>query len=246
MITILSPAKNIDLKSFEGFSFEKPMFYDEAKKIHSYLHSLEPVDIESIMKVNSKIAFNTFCNIKDFDIDKNKAHALNSYDGLVFKNINAKDFTKEDVLFANDHLRILSGLYGVLNPLTSIQPYRLEMGCKISIEDFKDLYKFWQDKIYQELYKNNDIILNLASKEYSKVVTSFLKPNDKFINVDFLVLKNGKYKTVATLAKMARGQMVRYIIKNKIDTIEPLKDFYFDVFSFNENLSNETNLIFTN
>lgn len=246
MITILSPAKNIDLKSFENFSFEKPLFYDEAKIIHRHLYNLEPVDIESIMKVNNKIAFNTFCNIKDFNIDKDKAHALNSYDGLVFKNINTKDFIEEDVSFANKHLRILSGLYGVLTPLTSIQPYRLEMGCKLSIDDKKDLYKFWKDKIYQELYKNNDTIINLASKEYSKTITPFLTSKDKFINIDFLVFKNGKYKTVATLAKMARGQMVRYIIKNKIDNIESLKDFYFDIFSFNEHLSNETNLIFTN
>ena len=198
------------------------------------------------MKVNKEIAFKTFANIKDFKISKNRGHALKCYDGLVFKNIGVEDFDYDDINFANNHLRILSGFYGILKPLTSIQPYRLEMGCKIEIDNYKNLYKFWQDKIYNNIISLNEPIINLASKEYSKTITPYLKDSDKFINIDFLMFKNGKYKAVATSAKMARGQMTRYIIKNKITNIELLKDFYYDVYQYNQHLSNETNFVFTN
>lgn len=246
MIVILSPAKNMNIQSFNQMAFEKPIFYEETNKIVERLSSLEPQDIESIMKVNKEIAFKTFCNLKDFHIDKQKGHALKCYDGLVFKNICVDDFDNNDINFANDTIRILSGLYGVLKPLTYIQPYRLEMACKINIEDSKNLYKFWNDKIYKEIASNNKPIINLASKEYSKVITPFLKDSDIFINIDFLSFKNGKYKTVATSAKMARGQMARYIVKNKIKNIEKLKEFCYDNYQYNEYLSDETNIIFTN
>ena len=246
IIVILSPAKNMNIKNFEQFPFEKPIFYEDTKQIFKTLNNIEPQDIESIMKVNKEIAFKTFCNFKDFNIDKKQGHALKCYDGLVFKHIGVEDFNNEDIIFANNVIRILSGFYGVLKPLTYIQPYRLEMGCKISINNNKNLYKFWNDKIYNEIIKTNQPIINLASKEYSKTITPFLKSNDTFINIDFLTFKNGKYKTVATSAKMARGQMTRYIIKNKIKNIEQLKDFYYDNYQYNEHLSNETNIIFSN
>ena len=246
MVIILSPTKNMNIKHFQDLDFEKPIFYEETKQIHNNLYDFEPHHIESIMKVNKDIALKTFCNIKDFDIDKKQGHALKCYDGLVFKNIGVEDFNMEDINFANEHLRILSGFYGILKPLTYIQPYRLEMGLKIPIDDSKNLYSFWKDKIYKEISSINKPIINLASKEYSKAITPFLKSTDTFINIDFLIFKNGKYKAVATSAKMARGQMTRYIIKNKIDNIEKLKDFYYDVYQYNENLSDENNLVFTN
>nr|WP_317356765.1 peroxide stress protein YaaA [uncultured Tyzzerella sp.] len=245
MVIILSPAKNMNIRSFENFDFEKPIFIQEIEKINSFLNKLEPHHIQSIMKVNNDITLKTFANIKDFNIN-NEGHALNSYDGLVFKNIGVDDFTYEDIAFANKHLRILSGLYGVLSPLTAIKPYRLEMGCKLEIDDNKNLYKFWQDKIYKQIINLNMPIINLASKEYSKTITNYLKDSDKFINIDFLIFKNGKYKSVATSAKMARGQMTRYIIKNKITDVSLLKDFYYDIYQYNENLSSQNNLIFTN
>lgn len=245
MVIILSPAKNMNIKSFQNFDFESPIFNKEIEKIHSFLNKLEPHHIQSIMKVNNDISIKTFINIKDFNINK-EGHALNSYDGLVFKHIGVDDFTYEDITFANKHLRILSGFYGVLTPLTAIKPYRLEMGCKLNMDDYKNLYKFWQDKIYKQIVNLNMPIINLASKEYSKTITPYLKNSDKFIDIDFLIFKNGKYKSVATSAKMARGQMTRYIIKNKITNIDLLKDFHYDIYQYNENLSNQNNIIFTN
>ncbi|WP_250277348.1 peroxide stress protein YaaA [[Clostridium] colinum] len=246
MVIILSPAKNIKIRNFEGFDFEEPIFYKETKQIYNNLNTLEPHNIESIMKVNKEIAFKTFINIKDFNIDKKQGHALKSYDGLVFKNIEVEKFNNEDITFANEHLRILSGFYGVLKPLTYIQPYRLEMGCKISIDNAKNLYEFWEDKIYKKISSINEPIVNLASKEYSKTITPFLKSTDKFINIDFFIFKNGKYRTVATSAKMARGQMTKFIIKNKINDIEKIKDFYYNEYQYNKNLSNDNNFVFTN
>lgn len=246
MIAILSPAKNINIGKFENFEFEEPIFLNQALKINNNLKSLQPKDIETIMKVNSDIAFKTFRNLQDFNINIKNSHALKSYDGLVFKNINTKDFTNEDIYFANKTIRILSGLYGVLKPLDFIQNYRLEMGLKINIEDCKNLYDFWKDKIYNEIFKERKTVINLASKEYTKTICPFLKQNDKFINIDFLIFKNGKYKTVATSAKMARGKMARYIIKNRIEDKDLLKKFYFEDYSYNEYLSNDNNFIFSN
>lgn len=244
MIVILSPAKNMKINSFSDVGFEKPIFYDEINIIVEHLRKLSPQEIEKVMKVNGDIAFRVFSYFKEFNIDEKNTHALACYDGLVFKNIDVTNFDKDDILFANEHIKILSGVYGILSAFTYIQPYRLEMGSKVLI-DGNNLYNFWGDKIYNELYKNNDVVLNLASNEYSKVVTKFLKDDDKFINVDFLVFKDGKYKTVATSAKIARGQMSNYIIKNKINNVNELKYFYNDTYKYNEMLSNENNLIFT-
>lgn len=246
MLIILSPAKNMNISTFEKFKFDTPIFINEINTIHNKLKTLNPQDIEKLMKVNQDIGFKSFVNFQNFDINLKNAHALKCYDGLVFKNINTQDFNEKDIVFANNHIRILSGFYGVLTPLTYISPYRLEMGLKIQIENSKNLYDFWQNKIYKEIFKNNEIVINLASKEYTKCIVPFLKNNDNFINVDFITFKNGKYKTLATSAKIARGKMTRFIVKNKIDNIKDLKEFYCDEYSFNEALSNDKNFIFTN
>lgn len=244
MKLILSPAKNMSIRSFENIDKKRPIFQEETLNILEELRQYEPYQLESLMKINPEIALKAFCNFKDFDINQLGGHSLISYDGLVFKNINALDFSKEDIIFAEKNLRILSGFYGVLTPCTNILTYRLEMQCKLCIGDKKDLYKFWGDKIYNEIYKDTDIILNLASKEYYKTITPFLNNDKKMITVDFFVNKNGKNKVIATSAKMARGQMARYIIKNKIENIEDIKEFTFDNYNYNEYLSSEENIVF--
>lgn len=244
MKVILSPAKNIKIRKFENIDIKQPIFKNEILEIIEKLKKYEPYELESLMKINPEIALNTFFNISDFDIKNIGGHALASYDGLVFKNINPIDFNKEEILFAENMILILSGLYGLLTPCTNIIKYRLEMQCKIEIHNNKNLYKFWDNKIYNELYKNTDTVLNLASKEYYKTITPFLKNNQKFITVDFLVNKNGKHKVIATSAKIARGQMTRYIIKNKIDRIEDIKEFTFDNYIYNEYLSSNENIVF--
>ena len=247
MISIISPAKNMRNIKINNISPKtlgaNRFFTKETKEIIQVLKSLSPWDIQSLMKVNEKIAFQSYAYFQDFNFEKEGVCGLLGYDGLVFKNIKAEEFSKEDFEFANDNIKILDAFYGIVNPLDEVLPYRLEMQYPIKIED-KNLYKFWNDKIYNKLYSEDNVIVNLASEEYAKVVRKFLKEDDIFIDIDFKVYKNGKLKTLATLAKIARGQMVKYIVENKINNPEDLKNFNFDNYKFSHNLSTNRKFVF--
>lgn len=247
MISIISPAKNMRNLKIDNVNpkviGKERYFTRETKKIINLLKDLTPWDIQSLMKVNEKIALQSYAYFQDFDFDEQGVCGLLAYDGLVFKNIKAEDFTKEDFDYANKHIKILDAFYGIVNPLDDILPYRLEMQYPIKIQD-NNLYKFWDDKIYKKLYSEDKVIINLASEEYAKTVRRFLSEGDTFIDIDFKVNKNGKLKTLATLAKMARGQMIKYIVYNKIDNPEDLKNFEFNNFKYCDNLSNSKKFVF--
>lgn len=247
MISIISPAKNMRNIKINNISPKtlgvNRYFTRETKEIIQVLKSLSPSDIQSLMKVNEKIAFQSYAYFQDFNFQEEGVCGLLAYDGLVFKNIKAEDFSNEDFGFTNDHIKILDAFYGIVNPLDEVLPYRLEMQYPIKIDD-KSLYKFWNDKIYNKLYSDDNVIVNLASEEYAKVVRKFLKEDDIFIDIDFKVHKDGKLKTLATLAKIARGQMIKYIVENKINNPEDLKNFSFDNYKFSHNLSTSRKFVF--
>ena len=247
MISIISPAKNMRNLKIDNIKpkmyGESRFFTNETKEIINELKKLTPWDIQSIMKVNEKIAFQSYAYFQDFNFDEEGVCGLLAYDGLVFKNIKAEEFTSEDFDFANNHVRILDAFYGIVNPLDGVLPYRLEMQYKININD-KNLYKFWGDKLYKKLYSEDKVIINLASEEYAKAVRGFLDKDDIFIDIDFKIHKDGKLKTMATYAKMARGQMIKYIIENKINNPEDLKDFTFNGYKFDHNLSTNKKFVF--
>ena len=247
MIAIISPAKNMRNLKIDNINPQiigkERYFTKETDEIIRVLKDLTPWDIQSVMKVNEKIALQSYAYFQDFNFNDKGVCGLLAYDGLVFKNIKAEDFTKEDFDYANKHIRILDAFYGMVNPLDDILPYRLEMQYPIKIQG-NNLYKFWGDKIYNKLYSEDNVIVNLASEEYAKTVRRFLNEEDIFIDIDFKVNKDGKLKTLATLAKMARGQMVKYIIENKIDNPEDLKNFTFNSFKFCSNLSTPRKFVF--
>ena len=247
MIAIISPAKNMRNLKIDNINPQiigkERYFTKETEEIIRVLKDLTPWDIQSLMKVNEKIALQSYAYFQDFNFNDKGVCGLLAYDGLVFKNIKAEDFTKEDFDYANKHIRILDAFYGMVNPLDDILPYRLEMQYSIKIQG-NNLYKFWDDKIYNKLYSEDNVIVNLASEEYAKTVRRFLNEEDIFIDIDFKVNKDGKLKTLATLAKMARGQMVKYIIENKIDNPEDLKDFTFNSFKYCSNLSTSKKFVF--
>ena len=247
MIAIISPAKNMRNLKIDNINPQiigkERYFTKETDEIIRVLKDLTPWDIQSVMKVNEKIALQSYAYFQDFNFNDKGVCGLLAYDGLVFKNIKAEDFTKEDFDYANKHIRILDAFYGMVNPLDDILPYRLEMQYPIKIQG-NNLYKFWDDKIYKKLYSEDNVIVNLASEEYAKTVRRFLNEEDIFIDIDFKVNKDGKLKTLATLAKMARGQMVKYIIENKIDNPEDLKNFTFNSFKFCSNLSTPRKFVF--
>ena len=247
MISIISPAKNMRNLKIDNI---KPKIYgkyrlftEETKEIIKELRNLTPWDIQSIMKVNEKIAFQSYAYFQDFNFDEEGVCGLLAYDGLVFKNIKAEEFTSEDFDFAHNHVRILDAFYGIVNPLDGVLPYRLEMQYKININD-KNLYKFWDNKLYKKLYSEDNVIVNLASEEYAKAVRTFLDKDDIFIDIDFKIHRDGKLKTMATWAKMARGQMIKYIVENRINNPEDLKDFTFNGYKFDTTLSTDKKYVF--
>ena len=174
MKVIISPAKKMKIVYDENKKITEPVFYKKAAVLAKKIRKLDPMEIEHIMKVNPKIAMEAFIYYNDFFDFKHEIPAILSYNGLQYTHIKAEDFSDEEAEFANETLRIVSGLYGILKPYDGICPYRLEMQCKLDING-KNLYKYWSNNIYKELFKDKEEVINLASGEYSKVVSPYLK-----------------------------------------------------------------------
>ena len=180
-------------------------------------------------------------------VSSGSSFCLLSFTGEVYSGINAKEYSNQELGEAQNRLRILSGLYGVLKPLDLIQPYRLEMGTKLKVGRKDNLYKFWDDNVAKALNEelaDDELLINLASSEYFKVIPKKVLKVPMITPV-FKDFKNGQYKTIMTFAKKARGLMVRYIIDNNIKTIEELKSFDVENYRFSEEMSSETELVFT-
>lgn len=242
MRTIISPAKNMKVRTREGLTLSNCRFPEKTETVIGTLKKCTPWDLESYMKINEKLAGEAFADIQAFSMEKEGTAAILTYDGLVFKHMDAVNWDLDTLQYAQEHLRILSACYGALGALDGIQPYRLEMQCKIPIEE-QNLYAFWGDTIYQEVYRDEEIVLNLASEEYAKCVRKYAK-KDYLIDVEFLNMHKGKLKTLATLAKMARGHMVRYVMENQIENPEDIKKFDWNGYVYEESLSNGTKYVF--
>lgn len=253
MIIILSPAKTLKMeKAINTNLYTKPLFIKEASALIKELVKYSPPEMEGLMKVNSKLAQQNFIrHIKweeKHDLS-NAKQALLAYDGAVFQGIRSGELSDQQLSFANDHLIILSGLYGALRPLDLIEPYRLEMGTKLKNKRGNDLYSFWSNKLTthlkKELHKQKDnILIDLASKEYSSVI-DMSKINIKVITPVFKDYKNGTHKVITIYAKRARGLMSRFIIENNITFPSELKEFNEEGYSYNEYLSSDVEMVFT-
>ena len=239
MLILLSPAKTLDFESkFNCKKSSLPQFEKDAKKLAAEMNKFSVNDLEKLMSISKKLAELNFLRVQNFG--KNPARqALLAFDGDVYDGIEKKNYNEKDFDFAQKHLRILSGLYGILRPLDLIKPYRLEMGTKC-----KNLYDFWEEKIAREL-ENSDAttIINLASEEYFSVINS-QKISKKIINVIFKEKKNGILKIIGINAKKARGMMANFAIKNKISDPQKLKKFAAENYRFDEKLSDAKNWIF--
>lgn len=248
MLVFISPAKTMKMNKNVAIKCEKPLFEHHNKKVLKILQQLSISEIQTIMKVNDKIAAKTDENHNNIRFDDMGSAALYTYDGIQYKSMGTDLFTKDEMEYANDHIRILSGLYGILKPNTSIYPYRLEMQLKLPIENSKNLYEFWEAPIKEYLLKHekqHKIYVNLASLEYSKVIADFINQEDiDFVTCTFKVKKKDQVKVESTASKKARGLMVQYIVKNRIEEKEDLKKFNLDGFIFDEMMSTDTELIF--
>jgi cytoplasmic iron level regulating protein YaaA (DUF328/UPF0246 family) len=253
MIAILSPAKTIDFKRYgKAAQYSNPIFTEQAFILIEKLREYTPLDLGIMMKINEELSeLNFFRNIdwkKEHSIQNSKQAAL-AFSGIVYQGLKAEDFSEDQFTYANNHLRILSGLYGVLKPLDLIQPYRLEMGMKFNNPRGRDLYSFWGDIItnyFNDEFRErqDNILVNLASKEYFSAIDTKRLDADVITPV-FKEYKQGVYKNVTVHAKKARGLMSRYMIQNQISNVEELKNFQEEDYQFNKTLSTEREWVFT-
>ena len=241
---LISPAKkmNIDTDGFQGVSV--PYFIEKAEFLRNILKSMSYEELKKLWKCNDKIAALNFERLKNMDSKNALTPAILSYDGIQYKYIAPNVFTYDQLNYINEHLIILSGLYGMLRPFDGVIPYRLEMQAKLSGENFKSLYDFWGSSVADILSKETDTIINLASKEYSKVVSDNIGNNINFITCSFAQIINGKPVEKGTLCKMARGEMVRYMAENNIKDYKNIKNFNRMNFSYSDALSDESTFVF--
>ncbi len=252
MLLVLSPSKTLDLQSWPMATHTQPEMLDDTMLLAAKLKSYSPAKLQALMDISEKLAALNAQRYKDFKTPftkDNAKQALLTFKGDVYEGMDVAHYSKEDFAFAQKHLRILSGLYGLLRPLDLIQPYRLEMGIRLPNPRGKDLYAFWGDRITHAL---NDgmkghktrMLINLASEEYFKAVR--LKQLDApCLNIVFKENQKGTLKIVGLFAKRARGLMADYIIRNKIDNAEDIQNFNTEGYAFKSALSDPSHWVFT-
>lgn len=252
MLMVISPAKTLDFESpLATKRYTQPALLDESQKLINVARKLSPADISSLMHISDKLAVLNAERFNDWQPDftpDNARQAILAFKGDVYTGLQAETFSEKQFDFAQQHLRMLSGLYGLLRPLDLMMPYRLEMGIKLANPVGKDLYSFWGDKLTEALNaalaeQGDNVLINLASDEYFKAVKPKLL-NGEIIKPVFLDEKNGKFKVISFYAKKARGLMSRYIIENKLSKPAQLKTFDVDGYFFDADASKGNELVF--
>ncbi|KRW82804.1 peroxide stress protein YaaA [Marinobacter sp. P4B1] len=251
MLMIISPAKTLDYESpLVTETYTQPDYLDDACELIDQLKELEPHQVSNLMSISDKLGqlnaerFRTWHT--PFTPD-NARQAILAFKGDVYTGLDAESFSEDDFAFAQQHLRMLSGLYGLLKPLDLMQPYRLEMGTKFENKRGKDLYAFWGSKLTKALNEllaaDDKVLVNLASNEYFKSVQK--KDIDgRLVTPQFKDWKNGQYKMISFYAKKARGLMCRYAIQNRITQADDLKGFNLEGYYFSEEQSDNNNWVF--
>lgn len=253
MLFVLSPAKKLDYDSPQPINVEatQPLYIDQAAGLIDVLKEKSPDDIAKLMKLSDSLARLNVDRYqsweKKFDLD-NSRPAIFAFNGDVYEGMQAVDFNKGDLQFAQEHLLILSGLYGVLRPLDLMQPYRLEMGTKLATDNAQNLYEYWGSTMAEYInerlaHHKTKVLVNLASNEYFKSVDQKVLKHP-IVNCIFQENRDGKYKIISFNAKRARGVMARLAIKNQAQTIDDLKEYDVDGYVFDEKASNDTELYF--
>ena len=243
MKIIVSPAKKMKPDEYIDVDMTVPVFVDRAKAIIDYMKSLSFDELKTIWKCNNSVGQEAHDMIMGVNFE-NVMPAIYAYDGIAFKYIAPSVFENKECEYIQNNLRILSGVYGILKPFDGVVRYRLEMQAKMSFFGSKNLYDYWSDDIYKELTQNDDIIINLASKEYSKCVESYLDENKTFVTCIFGELCDDKISQKGVYAKMARGEMVRYLAVNDVNDIEGMKNFNGLGYEFSDKHSDDKTFVF--
>jgi len=251
MIIVISPAKNLDFHSKYDFEVTKPRLLKFTNELISNLKDKSIQDIEKLMSISTSLATlnaQRFYNFKTNPSSEHTQPAIFAFNGDVYQGLQASSFNSKKMEFAQKHLRILSGLYGILRPLDMIQPYRLEMGTQLAFDDYKTLYDYWDTKIMNLLLEdlkaqNDNIIINLASNEYFKSVNK-KEFSANIIDIEFKDFKNDQYKIISFFAKKARGLMSKYIIDNAISDPNDLKGFDYEGYYYDPVASSAQKIAF--
>lgn len=221
-----------------------PCFLDKTEFLMKYIQELTYEQAKDLWKCNDKIAKTSYEYFSNMCLTERLTPAILAYEGIQYQYMSPNVFNTEQLNYLENHLNILSGFYGILKPFDGVVRYRLEMQAPINLDGYKDLYEFWGDSLFKKLYKDTDIVLNLASNEYSKCIKNHLNDKVQFISCTFGEYKDGKIITKGTLAKMARGEMVRYMAENNVEKISEIKNFNRLGYKYNEENSNNINLVF--
>lgn len=252
MLMVISPAKTLDYETPPATPhFTQPQHLEHAQLLIDQLRDFSPAQIAELMHLSDKLAGLNAARFGSWQpafTPDNAKQALLAFKGDVYTGLNADDFSEADFDFAQQHLRMLSGLYGVLRPLDLMQPYRLEMGTKLANARGNTLYDFWGERISGWLNdaldaQGDNVLLNLASNEYFSAVKRKAL-NARLINTEFKDLKNGQYKIISFYAKKARGLMARYVIKERLSDPAGLKDFNYQGYRFSAEHSKTDSLVF--
>lgn len=244
MRIILSPAKKMneetDILAPQGL----PVFMDHTEEIMRWMQALSYEEAKKLWGCNDSIARQNYERFQQMDLYQRLTPAILSYEGIAYQYMAPSVFANGEFSYVQEHLRILSAFYGVVKPMDGVTPYRLEMQAKARIAGTKDLYAYWGDRIYREVLDDSHVIVNLASKEYSKCVEKYLTNKERYITCVFGEISGEKIVQKGVYAKMARGEMVRYMAEHNVQQPEEMKGFDRLGYAFREDLSGEREYVF--
>lgn len=243
MKIIISPAKQMRMDD-EACSCRQPVFLQQTERLLHVMRQMNYAQLKELWQCNDKLAQQNYERICKMNLQQGVTPAVLAYDGLQYTHMGPRVFDLRAWQYVCDNLRILSGFYGMLRADDGVVPYRLEMQAKLACDSFGDLYSFWGESLYRELTREDRVILNLASREYSKAVEPYLEKDIEFISCIFAVGNTVKYKVKATEAKMARGYMVRWCAEENITAVNEVKKFSGYGYKFCQELSNEEKYVF--
>ena len=244
MQIIISPAKKMreDVDSLPWRDL--PCFLSRTEEILNRLRGMTPEELKALWKCSDKLAAQNVERLKTMDLRQHLTPAILSYEGIQYQYMAPGVFTADALEYVQAHLRILSGFYGVVRPFDGVTPYRLEMQAKLDICKAKDLYSYWNSSISDEIYRETDCVINLASKEYSLCLSKHLPAGKRLLTCSFVERNGEKLIEKGTLCKMARGEMVRFMAENQVETPEALRDFTGLGYRFSPEDSDETTYVY--
>lgn len=246
MKIIISPAKKMNVDTDTAAYMDLPVYLDRARELMNYMKTLDYARCKAIWKCNDKLAELNYHRFQEMELEKNLTPAVLSYEGIQYQYLSPKVMDEDSLEYLQSHLRILSGFYGILKPFDGVVPYRLEMQARLGGGELDSLYDYWGNTLAEHLFSEDCLILNLASKEYSKCISQYAKSRADidFVTCVFGELVNGKAVEKGTLAKMARGEMVRFLASRRAEEPDTVKQFSGLGYEFCEERSDKKTLVF--